>query len=149
MKKIHDGYTMIELLVVMTIILILGTLGFIAYGYASASGRDSRRKSDLEQIRSAMEFYRSDFGYYPGTATQFTSVSTALTDLVATGYISSLPSDPKGDQTYDYQIIMSDLRGTNYYAYCLSAKLETTQTVSSNCGSTTLPTDYTYGIKNP
>lgn len=146
---------MIELLVVMTIILILGTLGFIAYGYANASGRDSRRKSDIEQLRSALEFYRSDNGFYPdpssGSSASFVAVDSALHDAIVTGgYMSQLPSDPKDNVANPYKIILTDGRGTpmHYYGYCLAAKLESSAATNSNC-STALTEDYNYGVKNP
>jgi len=143
---------MIELLVVITIILILGTLGFIAYGYASGNGRDSKRKSDIEQLRSALEFYRTDMGYYPaGSTTSFVTIATNLqTALVTTGkYMSSLPVDPKDNTLYPYRIKMTDGSGSpvHYYGYCLAARLETLSS-SSNCVGA-LPTGYTYGVKNP
>ncbi len=150
MDKPKTGYTMIELLVVITIILILGAMGFIAYAYASGNGRDSRRKSDIEQLRSAMEFYRTDAGYYPGDVTSFTAISSALSVLVTDGYMSALPPDPKDNTAAPYMVIFTDGRGTpvHYYGYCLAAKLETPTSTSSNCSSG-LPAGYNYGVKNP
>lgn len=147
-----NGYTIIELLVVITIIIILSALGFIAYGYANSIGRDSKRKSDIENLRSALEFYRADNGYYPDGSTSFATIATKLqAALVTGGYMSSLPVDPKDNTLYPYQIIMTDGRPVaapvHYYGYCLATKLETGSS-SSNCVGA-LPTGYTYGVKNP
>jgi len=163
MKK--KGFTFIEILVTITIIAILVVIGVISYASVNKRSRDARRKSDIEQIRSALEMYKADFGYYPdGGSGAFsaikgyppTDIETALIDR---GYISSIPSDPKDNTVYPYQIMMTDLRGTDpnvhYYGYCVSAFVEGEGSESSTCGaSVTLPTineseEYTYGVKNP
>jgi prepilin-type N-terminal cleavage/methylation domain-containing protein len=65
----NKGFTLIELLVTITILVILSTVGTAQYKTITAKTRDSRRKSDLEQIRLALESYRSDNGAYPLTGT--------------------------------------------------------------------------------
>ncbi len=62
MKK--KGFTLIELLIVIAIIGLLATLGIISMTSARAKARDSKRISDLTQIRSAMELYYNDKGTY-------------------------------------------------------------------------------------
>lgn len=63
MKK--NGFTLTELLVVMAIIAILAGLTLTGYQVARKAARDGRRKSDLEQVRSALEMCRTDTGSYP------------------------------------------------------------------------------------
>ena len=63
------AFTLIEILVVVTIIGILLSTAIISYGSLSKSSRDARRKTDLEQIRAALEMWRSSEplanGQYP------------------------------------------------------------------------------------
>ncbi len=106
MKK--KAFTLIELLVVIAIIGILITVGSVSYLRAIRLSRDSKRKTDLEQIRQALETYRSENGTYP-----------ADTSLLVSDYITALPTGPKND-TYDYT-------GTTT-TYSLCASLETIQT---------------------
>ena len=61
----QKGFTLIELLVAMTVAAVLMGLALVSYQSARKSARDAKRKSDLEQIRSALEMYRSDNGKYP------------------------------------------------------------------------------------
>ena len=49
------GFTLIELLVVIAIVGILVAVGSISYLTASKQSRDTRRKTDLEQIRQALK----------------------------------------------------------------------------------------------
>lgn len=63
MKK--NAFTLIELLVVMTIISVILGLSTLAFQSSRQQARDTKRKADLEQIRSGLEIYRSDVGSYP------------------------------------------------------------------------------------
>ncbi|MCK4588676.1 prepilin-type N-terminal cleavage/methylation domain-containing protein, partial [Candidatus Woesebacteria bacterium] len=62
MKK---GFTLIELLVVISIIGILLALSIFGLQGARKSARDSKRKADIELIRSGIEIYKADCNVYP------------------------------------------------------------------------------------
>lgn len=120
MIKPKKGFTLIEILVVMTIIGILAGLSLTASMGAKKSSRDGKRKADLEQIRSALEMYRVDRNTYVSTATACDSsigacgtcpCSPAGSDWAGNlesvleappGYISDLPTDPLNNSTYYY-----------------------------------------------
>ena len=80
------GFTLLELIVVITIIGILTTFGYLNYATSLEKSRDGKRKADLEQIRSALEMYRADETQYP---------LTGNLSILDPDYIS-LPTDPKG-----------------------------------------------------
>lgn len=156
------GFTFIEILVVITIIAILVVIGIVSYGSVNQRSRDARRKSDIEQIRSALEMYRADNGYYPdgGPTVNFDAVGLAgsAIETALSEYLSPIPVDPKDNDSYPYEILMTDGRPVgavaHYYGYCLAGFMESVGSVSTTC-TDTLPTSdstgkqYNYGVKNP
>lgn len=81
--SIQKGFTLVELLVVIAIIGILSSVLLANFIGVRERARDATRKSDLKQIQSALELYRSDKGSYP----------LDTTPLVP-DYISKIPQDP-------------------------------------------------------
>jgi type II secretion system protein G len=101
------GFTLVELLVVIAILGILAGIAIGAIKGAQASARDAQRKSDLADIRSALEIYRADCGNYPSTLTfGGTLVGSGSGNCLSTNtYMSTVPKDPQFDRsgvTYAY-----------------------------------------------
>ncbi len=117
-SRIH-GFTLIEIMISMSIISILIALSLTAYAAAKKSSRDGKRKADIEQIRAALEMYRADDvnGRYPS------SLSSLTPD-----YIKTLPEDPVSGYNYKYNRLITT-------TYCLCAYLESSSGGSAcNCG---------------
>lgn len=90
------GFTLLELLISIGILSILITLSANLYSYSQKKSRDARRKTDLENVRIALESYRSNNaeGNY----------SDSL-NLLVPSYIPALPTDPLSNiykYTYSY-----------------------------------------------
>ncbi len=106
MKK---GFTLIEILVVATIIGLLAGVGAVSFASISKSSRDARRKVDLENIRAAIEQYRSSNGSYPATLSLLTG------DANGTVYMSKVPQDPiPSKYSYSYSATASDYTVGSY-----------------------------------
>lgn len=143
----NRGYTLIELLVAATLLAVLSVVGVVAYTNINERSRDTKRTSDIEQLRSALEIYRSDNGYYPNANPgSWGNISNLGTALVTGGYMPALPSDPRSSQSYYY--IATNLVNGQYYGYCLCAMQETLSASQNTCG-TALPAECNYGVKNP
>lgn len=123
-KKSHQaGFSMIELLVVATLIIILTTIGLVSYNKSLLNSRNAKRKTDLETIRQALVMHKLDNGRYPNKTTQ---IAGGDNDLGIATYLQTEPQDPKHDgATYYYQYTGT---GTCTAAGCtgfsLTARLE-------------------------
>ena len=58
----RSGFTLVELLVSITIIMVLTVTAVVNYGNAQKNARDAKRKADLEKIRVALELCKQDLG---------------------------------------------------------------------------------------
>lgn len=59
------GFTLIELLVVISILGVLATIGITSLTGSMSRGRDTRRKEELRQLKSALRLYYADYTKYP------------------------------------------------------------------------------------
>lgn len=116
MKKFNlkSGFTLIELMVVISIIAILSVIVFASFGDARSQSRDKVRMNDLKQVQVALTLYKAQNGSYPaqgctgGGGTEFSGVSAPLagfsvqcTNYIAglvPDYIEVLPTDPSGSE---------------------------------------------------
>ncbi len=110
MKRKKIGFTMIELLVSATIIAVLSAIGLVSFRSANMKARNGKRMADLQQVRAALEIYRSDYPTYPND-----TVTGDMADISDAGNLSDYLSsesilDPKTG-TYDYSY---DSDGTTY-----------------------------------
>ncbi len=113
-----NGFTLIELMLVMGIVMILSVVGIGTYMQATVKSRDTQRKSDLNQLSKAVEAFYNDVGRYPisdsqskmycvsksGSTVTNTSCGSklyALVDGTNIEYIT-IPSDPTVDRKYIY-----------------------------------------------
>ncbi|MGB9613812.1 MAG: type II secretion system protein [Candidatus Margulisiibacteriota bacterium] len=140
-KSSKFGFTLIELLVAMTILAVLMAISLVSYQGAKKSARDGKRKADLEQIRSALEIYRTDCKTYP-TSLNFGSPLTGTTEICAGNtYMEEVPKDP-GSCNYSYT-----RSGANSYTLC--ASLEVGGGTVTGCGSCGSGCTCNYKVTNP
>lgn len=138
------GFTLIELLVVISIIAILTALLTANFIGARQRGRDGQRKSNLFQIQSALELYRSDNGDYPLTA----SLATCGNSISVNGtiYMQKVPCDPSTGNPYQY----TSTDGSTYTIFaCLEnqedSEKDTDPADASACSSPYVP----FKLTNP
>jgi prepilin-type N-terminal cleavage/methylation domain-containing protein len=134
---LRNGFTLVELLIVVGIIGILLAVSSTAYTLAQRRSRDARRISDMKAIQSAFEQYASDNnGQYPN----------ATADVTATYLPIGIPLDPKTKT--EYASITFD--GTaltvppQNYSYCACVALEMTTGGNASNGQCAFATRSSY-----
>jgi general secretion pathway protein G len=98
-----QGFTLIEMLVVMALIVVLASVGMIAYKSSVQRGREAVLKEDLYRLRDAIDQYHADKGKYP----------TDLNELVATSYIRRIPVDPITGSAETWQPVQAEADPSN------------------------------------
>lgn len=140
----QKGFTFIELLVVVSIVGVLTAIGLANFQTINKLARDGKRKSDFEQIRAALEAFRSDNGAYPavGSINGRLKSKPCNSTLVNSGgtvtYMDPVPCDPKNTGSYRYTYT----RPTSL-TYTLVVEMEI-DTSGGTCGSGT-----SYCVKQP
>ena len=133
-KEDNRGFTLVELLVVITILGILASIGLATFTSAQARGRDAQRKSDLKQIANSLELYYQDYGKYPGSLNgQLLGCPSTTSKACVWGtgefwdnksiYFRVLPKDPTAKTSYNYQIV----NGSMNQKFQIFAHLENSQ----------------------
>ncbi len=134
MKK--NGFTFIELLVVITIIGVIFAAGIVSFAAITTRSRDVRRKADLESMRQSLEICRSLTGAYPDLIYVYQAdVSTSSLSCGASGptLITKTPLDPKP----------CPVSANGSYTYTKASA--TTYTLSAPC----MEVDTSYQVTNP
>jgi len=105
----HKGFTLNELLIVVTIVVLLGLAMLVGINPMSQifKGYDARRKSDLSKIKIALEAYYSDHDCYPEFPeedAQFRPTYTCGSDFLKP-YLDSMPCDPNTKTPYIIYVV--------------------------------------------
>lgn len=116
LKNKQKGFTLLEILVVISIIGILVALGTAAFSTTQKKSRDARRKSDIKAVQNGFEQYHAKNNAYP---------TTLLEAADASIFPGGLPEDPRGidENVYTYNLSTD--------SFCVCALLE------SSVGNTT------------
>lgn len=118
--KFKTGFTLVELMITMSIIALLSVVLSVSFSRAQKDGRDQRRVEDLKAVQSAAEQYFLLTGNYPTSAGSW-SVGTQT-------ILQKFPTDPKSGSYY------VDSGAFTNKGYCFCARLENSNSKSANAG---------------
>lgn len=155
------GFTLIELMIAISIVAIISAVGLVTYSRAQILGRDAKRKQDLRSIQVALELFYQKNRRYPCSGNWLSSGSGTdwLKDVpvaadpgcpvtstsIAPTYINRTPQDPLNTGVYIYRIWTEGWNAcTMHQGYMLVTDLENssdkdtiTNTPTDICGTTT------------
>jgi len=92
------GFTLIELMIVLSLMVILATIGLVQYRNSQIHAKEAVLKEDLFRIRDAIDQYYADKNQYPST----------LDALVSDGYLRKLPDDPFTRNSTSWQTLPAE-----------------------------------------
>lgn len=171
----QNGFTLVELLVVILIISILSglILGVLNPAGIRAKSRDAQRTSDLKKIQTALELYFADNRGYPISSSNNWILINGTSDdlssaLLSGGYLTNIPTDPAdppGTETspcsgpvdsyrYNYKSNGAYYFITSYVEVETSNDKDNCSSLNSwdtnGCSSFSSDFDnYCYGVQNP
>ncbi len=97
-RRREFGFTMVELMIVMAIIVILVSIAIPQYQKALIRSKESVLKNNLFTLRQVIDEYTYDKQKAP----------QSLQDLVAAGYLRDVPIDPMTGSNQTWRTIMED-----------------------------------------
>ncbi|MDD2871007.1 MAG: prepilin-type N-terminal cleavage/methylation domain-containing protein [Candidatus Gracilibacteria bacterium] len=113
-KTKNKAFTLVELIVVITILAILGTIAFISLQGYSTDARDSTRISDLSSMKTSLEVFHLDAGKYPvptngvditySGGVVWTQGSFGESVFSNVNKLDKIPTDPLTNKEYTYSI---------------------------------------------
>ena len=97
-RKRSRGFTLIELMIVIFLILILMGVATVNYQQSILHARESVLRQDLTAIRNAIDAYTLDKQKAP----------QSLQDLVSANYLKEVPEDPMTKSRDTWETVMED-----------------------------------------
>ena len=140
----HKAFTLVELLVVISVIGILSGFVFVQTNNAVNSGKDAKRKSDIALLASAAVGYQSESIDMPISSGCSINVDCpTVVNEALEGQIGTLPVDPNSGSAYQYQSIDGTdctisavlSTGETYQYSCSGDEISQSAPVAGVCGS--------------
>jgi len=118
------GFSLIELLVVITIVSLLTGMIVSSVSGSKGKARDAQRVSDLGHLQLALALYLDRCGSYPSSPLNVATANGCPSGTTLGSYISQIPVPPSGagQASYDYAILNNG--SSVYVSYVLHADLE-------------------------
>lgn len=114
-----SGFTLIEFLIVVSILGIMSVAGISAFSTSLQRSRDARRKADAGSLQKGLELYYTDKNAYPTSGPTASTTALCANGFTTTAsctapiYIQNLPKDPNGGVYY----YATDASGSYYKIY--------------------------------
>ncbi len=149
------GFTLVELMVAISIIGILSSIVYANFGDARKSSRDDIRKTSLKELQLAIEFYKAQNDRYPvagcgAAVTAYAEASAGCTEYIlglVPDYIPALPRDPVSENTPGKGFMYrSNVGGTDYKLMIKDAVEVKITSTGDEYANNTAGDTYTYAV---
>ncbi|HZP37060.1 MAG TPA: prepilin-type N-terminal cleavage/methylation domain-containing protein [Methylomirabilota bacterium] len=98
----EQGFTLVELMVVVAVIGVLATIAVPLYANVQARGRIAKAQADTRALASAVTIYSAHAGRIPTALSQLTTVVTNAAGVAGGPFLGSVPTAPGGWSAYSY-----------------------------------------------
>ena len=95
----NQGFTLVELLIVIVIIAILTVVSLVAYNGLQNQAKTSAAKSTVDTVAKKAELYNTEEGKYPTQLSDLTTADTKKSYYIAAANVTELGSDAFGSST--------------------------------------------------
>jgi general secretion pathway protein G len=103
LARSERGFTLIEVLIVVTLIIVLASVGMATYQNSVRRAREAVLREDLFRMRDAIDQYYADKNKYP----------QSLQDLVSSGYLREIPKDPITNSADTWTTVPAEVEAGN------------------------------------
>ncbi|MBN8690143.1 MAG: type II secretion system protein GspG [Armatimonadetes bacterium] len=142
MKRLRKGFTLTEIMTVVSIIGLLSAMAVPQYMTSVRRSRENSLRATLAVVRSAVDAYRNDTGAFPAAISDLSSTSAPASGLSSTAatvtitssdwrgpYLRAVPTDPVSGSAFTYSTTSgtvgnvsssasgNDSRGTAFSTY--------------------------------
>ena len=121
MRRFTSGFTLVELMVAISVMGILAAIVYANVGAASPKARNAERQADIRYLQSAIEQFKQKNGRYPvmgtdsnadGISSEAEGSGTYIVGL-APEFITVLPKDPKRGSAAGYSYVTNNSSPNN------------------------------------
>lgn len=137
LKKRNQGFTIVELLIVIVVIGILALLVITTYSGIQQKARNSKRQTDAQSLQTQLEAFYSQNGYYPSLTDMNSStwLGTNMKSLDQNALID--PSNPTQSKT-----LLASPAAKSYSYAVTDSSGNSCESTDTNCAKYTLTATY-------
>jgi len=88
------GFTLVELMIVITIMAILATIAVMSFSRVQKQARDIKRKAEVKTIRDALQGYYVERGSFPLSSAP--AAASSVLSVLSPTFMSNIPAAPSG-----------------------------------------------------